>query len=269
MKKSIMLMLLLLTFGVSSAYAGDRDYFKGRRGDKFNLPVHNSIGITRNDSIPTSVILYKQININNVNSISENELFYDAFSFYYFLLKKYKFKDIGRSSISYVVFDGTSKSFMGPNFFYTMKISDLKKLNNRGFDAFDLDKSIKKEILPIKEVLKNIVVIDASSGGFSVNSKKTNSIRSSLDGYDFPGGIESGVENNFYSKQKSNSVSGITPQDGNEKKVKKVYTIHCTDGNYGIVTEEKGMVCADAGNTKPSKCSHNWSISLASSYICK
>lgn len=265
MKRSILILLLVL--GATSSHAGNRTFFEGARGDSLNLPAHNNIIVTRNDSIPNSVILFKQINLKNVNSISDEELFHDAFSFYYQLLKKYKFKDIGRSSISYVIYDGKSQSVVGPNF-YTLNISDLIKLNNRGFDPFDLDKSKNKEIIPAREIIKRMVVIDNSSGSFSINQDKTNALRSSLDKYEFSGGIESAVENNYRSKVVEVSVSGITPHDGNNRRKQKTYTAHCTDGSYGIVDEDDGMICASS-NSKSAKCTRNWSISLAASYICQ
>jgi len=64
-------------------------------------------------------------------------------------------------------------------------------------------------------------------------------------------------------------VSQITAASYNSKISGNDYTAHCTNGSYGsIEAQENGMVCA-SGNGKSSKCSYDWSVSSAASYICQ
>jgi hypothetical protein len=47
----------------------------------------------------------------------------------------------------------------------------------------------------------------------------------------------------------------------------KVYSVGCDNGSFGEVSNDDGMICATS-NTGKNKCSYDWGIQSAASWMC-
>lgn len=223
--------------------AVERNYFKSSSDILKLSEEFDRIKVMYLRPLPNSIVLSRQIGVDTLPTNKEFDE--DALMFFYKLVRKYKFNKADKSNITYLllVTDKNDKRTIG---MYTIPITELQRLNNRDYLGEDIKIAIDKpeiKLLPIKEVLKNIKVLEKGGSPVPVDLKRTKEFINFLNNYDFPSGIESKIEDNFYNRNiirknsRTNSVRSYFETTSSSDKAKGIldYSVSCTDGTNGFV----------------------------------
>ncbi|MEO5329519.1 MAG: hypothetical protein H7829_14915 [Magnetococcus sp. THC-1_WYH] len=244
MKKYTFILLSWLSFFyffMSNVIASEREY--ADFGKKIISVKGNPFHIKRSGKLDDAIMLIKSVDKSDLSGFTEEKTHQEVVQFFNNLVLSYKFSQYDRPYIAYGVFTGNS--WLG-NSIYRLKISEIEKLNNRGFGRKDIDLAELdgNSIIPLKVLFDKIYVINADT--LSIDDVSSRSLHSFVQSYRF--GLGEGIiENSWfgvYDKNKNSVATGDNSPSPSGWKVTRSETtefgniahyIVCTNGKIGVV----------------------------------